>query len=291
MVLTPRGADTPSDCGIGCPLRSWETSAASAVADTLRPHGQPGCRGPGGPRRLGRPRKGSRRPGAGAYRPSRSAYRRGQPDLRRLGFSYALCCTAELGIWIALLIYAYADGGTAAGATIVLVQLVPCIVLGPFLGAVADVRVPQRVLVIGMVAEVVSMGAVAGAMAWGAPEWVVLTLAPTTALSITLTRPTQAALFPAVVRTPEELTAANVMSGWTYGVACLVGPALAGASGCAGWDRAGRRWLCSPRRPGRDPRGPVARSAGPRAVLRRTANARLSAWRRSTSSVGNCRPI
>jgi MFS family permease len=152
----------------------------------------------------------------------------GNPDLRRLGFSYALCCTAELGIWIALLIYAYGRGGTAAGATIVLVQLIPCIVLGPFLGAVADVRDPQRVLIIGMVGQVVSMGAVAGAIEWGAPEWAVFTLAPVAALSITLTRPTQAALFPAVVRTPEELTAANVMSGWTYGVACLVGPALAG---------------------------------------------------------------
>ncbi len=150
---------------------------------------------------------------------------------------YALCCTAELGIWIALLIYAYAHGGTAAGATIVLVQLVPCIVLGPFLGAVADVRDPQRV-VVGMVGQVVSMGALAGAIAWGAPEWVVFTLAPMAALSITLTRPTQAALFPAVVRTPEELTAANVMSGWTYGVACLVGPALAGA--LVAW--VGRRW-------------------------------------------------
>ena len=30
------------------------------------------------------------------------------------------------------------------------------------------------------------------------------------------------------MRTPDELTAANVMSGWTYGAACLVGPALAG---------------------------------------------------------------
>ena len=50
-------------------------------------------------------------------------------------------------------------------------------------------------------------------------------------------------------------------------------PRRAGAgrrTGCVGWDGAGRRWLCSPRRPGRDPRGPVARSAGPRAVLRRT---------------------
>ena len=150
------------------------------------------------------------------------------PELRRLGSSYALCCTAELGIWIALLIYAYGHGGTAAGTTIVLVQLVPCIVLGPFLGAVADVRDPQRVLIIGIVAQFVSMGAVATAIALGAPSWVVVTLAPLAALSITLTRPTQTALFPAVVGTPEELTAANVMSGWTYGLACLVGPALAG---------------------------------------------------------------
>lgn len=150
------------------------------------------------------------------------------PDLRRLGISYALCCTAELTIWIALLIYAYGHGGTSAGTTIVVVQLVPCILLGPFLGAMADVRDPKLVLVVGVVAQTVTMGGIAAAIALGAPVWVVFTLAPLATLSITLTRPTQAALFPAVVRTPEELTAANVMSGWTYGVACLVGPALAG---------------------------------------------------------------
>src|SRR5215469_5265871 len=70
------------------------------------------------------------------------------PELRRLGATYALCCTAEMGIWIVLLIYAYEHGGAAAGSTIVLVQLVPCIVLGPFLGAVADVYDPKRVLVV-----------------------------------------------------------------------------------------------------------------------------------------------
>ena len=192
------------------------------------------------------------------------------PELRRLGSSYALCCTAELGIWMALLIYAYGHGGTAAGATIVLVQLVPCIVLGPFLGAVADLRDPQRVLIVGMVAEVVSMGAVAVAMAWAAPDWVVVTLAPLTALSITLTRPTQAALFPAVVRTPEELTAANVMSGWTYGVACLIGPALAGALVVLGGTASGGRRIRGPRRLGPRPGGPLAPPARPRAVLERS---------------------
>jgi len=150
------------------------------------------------------------------------------PELRRLGSAYALCCTAELGIWIALLIYAYERGGAGGGTTMVLVQLVPCVVLAPFLGSVADVYDPKRVLVAGTVAQCVSMSAVAVVIALGAPAWVVVTLAPLTALSITLNRPTQAALFPAVVRTADELTASNVMSGWTYGAACLAGPALAG---------------------------------------------------------------
>jgi MFS family permease len=150
------------------------------------------------------------------------------PELRRLGATYALCCIAEMGIWIVLLIYAYEHGGAAAGSTIVLVQLIPCIVLGPFLGAVADVYEPKRVLVVGVALQFVSMSALAAAVELDAPVWLVFALAPLTALSITLNRPTQAALFPTVVRTPDELTAANVMSGWTYGAACLVGPMMGG---------------------------------------------------------------
>jgi Cyclic nucleotide-binding domain len=43
-----------------------------------------------------------------------------------------------------------------------------------------------------------------------------------------VTRPPQAALLPAIVRTPDELTAANVTTGWTDAAAALVGPAVAG---------------------------------------------------------------
>ena len=73
------------------------------------------------------------------------------------------------------------------------------------------------------------MAGVAIAIGSGASAVVVFALAPLTALSLTVTRPPQAALLPAIVRSPEELTAANVMSGWTDGAAALLGPAIAGA--------------------------------------------------------------
>jgi len=150
------------------------------------------------------------------------------PVLRRVGFAYALFGASEFGIWIALLIFAYGHGGPNASMLMVLVQLIPCIAVGPFLGALADRRRPSRVLRAGYGLQAVSMGALAIAIGLGAPVFVVFALAPLTSLSLTATRPSQAALLPAIVRTPDELTAANVMTGWTDAAAGLVGPAAVG---------------------------------------------------------------
>jgi len=150
------------------------------------------------------------------------------PVLRRVGFAYALFGAAEFGVWITLLVFAYGHGGPSASMLMVLIQLVPCIALGPFLGALADRRRPSRVLCLGYGLQALSMGAVAVAIGLGAPAVVVFALAPLTSLSLTMTRPPQAALLPAIVRTPHELTAANVMTGWTDAAAALVGPATVG---------------------------------------------------------------
>jgi MFS family permease len=151
----------------------------------------------------------------------------GNPVLRRVTLAYALFGAAEFGVWITLLVFAYGRGGATASLLMVVVQLVPCIVLAPLLGALADRRRPSRVLCVGYGLQTLSMGAVAVAIGLGSPV-VVFVLAPLTSLSLTVTRPPQAALLPAIVTTPAELTAANVMTGWTDAAAALVGPGVAG---------------------------------------------------------------
>ena len=156
----------------------------------------------------------------------RAAFR--NPVLRRVGFAYALFGAAEFGTWISLLVVAYAHGGPTTSMEMVLVQLIPCIVLGPFLGALADRLRPSRVLFAGYGFQAISMACVATTILLEAPVGVLFLLAPLITISLSLTRPPQAALLPAIVRQPDELTAANVMSGWTDGAAALVGPAVAG---------------------------------------------------------------
>jgi len=152
----------------------------------------------------------------------------GNPTLRRIVLGYALFGAAEFEIWITLLVYAYGHGGPTASMLMVLVQLLPCIVLGPFFGPFVDRHRPSNVLRLGYGLQAASMGCAAIAIGFSAPTVVVFLLAPLTSLSLTMTRPAQGAMLPAVVRTANELTAANVMSGWTDGAGSLVGPAVSG---------------------------------------------------------------
>ncbi len=150
------------------------------------------------------------------------------PTLRRVGSAYALFGSAEFGIWLILLVFAYERGGPSASVVMVLVQLIPCVLLGPFIGSLADRRRPSAALRAGYGIQTVTMAGVAVAVGLHAPEVAVYVLAALASLGISVTRPAQAALLPAIVRTPDELTAANVMTGWTEGAASLVGPAVAG---------------------------------------------------------------
>jgi MFS family permease len=135
---------------------------------------------------------------------------------------------AEWGVWLTLMVYAYTHGGAAATSVIVVVQLVPCIILSPYLGAITDRARAGRVLFLGLFLMGLAMAAVAAAIAVDAPRILVFILAPFMNLAMAIPRPAQAALLPGIVRTPLELTAANVVASWMESASVLVGPVLTG---------------------------------------------------------------
>ena len=136
--------------------------------------------------------------------------------------------SAEWGVWLALTVWAYTNGGAAAVSLIIIVQLVPSIFISPYLGAITDRARAGRVLFIGLLVMGVSMAGLAAAMALDAPPWLVYVVAPLMNLALSVPRPAQAALLPGIVRTPLELTAANVVSSWMENASVLIAPALTG---------------------------------------------------------------
>jgi hypothetical protein len=152
----------------------------------------------------------------------------GNTALRSVELAYVGFNAAEYGEWIAVLVYAYGHGGTTVAALVAAVQLAPCVIAAPVFAGLADRYPPGRVLAAGYVGQGVGMAATAGVMFAGAPPLVVYTVAIVAAVPFTVTRPTQSALLPSIARTPDELTAANVVSNWSEGVGIVGGPVMAG---------------------------------------------------------------
>jgi hypothetical protein len=152
----------------------------------------------------------------------------GNPGLRRVQIAFMAFCLAEYGTWIAILVFAYHAGGPAEAGIIGGIQLLPSALFAPLLSSLGDRYPPGRVLAWGYVAQTVSTGLTGLALVAGAPTPLTYGLATIAATAITITRPVQGAVFPALSRTPAQLTGANVMAGWSETASIFAGPFVAG---------------------------------------------------------------
>jgi MFS family permease len=151
------------------------------------------------------------------------------PALRRVELAFLLFNTVEYATWIAILLYAYDAIGPASVGLVAVVQLIPAAVVAPLAASLADRLPRRRVLLIGYLAQVVTFGLTWIAMWLGASPPIVVAVAALAAATLGFTRPTQGALLPSLSRTPEELTAANGLSGTIEGFGMLLGPLAAAA--------------------------------------------------------------
>jgi MFS family permease len=148
--------------------------------------------------------------------------------LRRIELAWA---GSILGTWaygIAVVVYAYEQGGATAVGVVGLIRWIAAAIASPFAALLGDRYDRRLVMVASDLVRAVLIGAAAVAVYVDAPPVVVYLIAGLVGVAATAFRPAEAALIPSLARTPEELTAANVAASSIESVGIFLGPALGG---------------------------------------------------------------
>jgi MFS family permease len=150
------------------------------------------------------------------------------PALRRIQLAWAASILATWAYGIAVVIYAYEQGGATAVGVVGLARWLAAAVASPFAALLGD-RYDRRWVMVGSdLARAALIGGAAVAAYSGAPAIVIYVLAALVGVAATAFRPAEAALIPSLARTPEELTAANVAASTIESIGIFGGPAIGG---------------------------------------------------------------
>jgi MFS family permease len=150
------------------------------------------------------------------------------PNLRRLQLAFAGSIIGSYSYSIVIAVYAFQHGGAAAVGIVGVLRTIPPALVGPFTATLADRHSRKQVMLVSNLLRVVVLAVITAIVFAGGPAPVVYALVSLATLIATPFRPAEAALMPAVARTPEELTAANVSSSTIESLGDFVGPAIGG---------------------------------------------------------------
>src|SRR5206468_8189873 len=150
------------------------------------------------------------------------------PALRRVELSWAASITAYWAFIIALAVYAYDQGGAAGVGLVGVIRVLPAFIAAPFAGVLGDRYRRELLLVILSFIRAGFMAATALVLFAGGSTWLVYALSGGVALMASTVRPMQSALLPQLARTPEELTAANLVLTTIESSGIFLGPAIGG---------------------------------------------------------------
>jgi MFS family permease len=145
------------------------------------------------------------------------------PDVRRLQIAWAGVSFSLWAFAIALGVYAFEVGGAALVGIAGVVRLAPGVLASPVAGLLGDRHSRSLVLVVSAVGSGVAIAVAAAAAAMGAPAAIVLAMAGVFTVANCLYIPAEGALLPLVARTPQELSAANVIHSIMDNAGFLVG--------------------------------------------------------------------
>ena len=134
-------------------------------------------------------------------------------DLRRVLAAYLGFSRRRDGNFIAILIYAYEVGGSAALGLVAFLQLAPAAVFAPVGATLGDRYRREVMLTVAYAVFAASSATVAIALYADWPVGVVYVLAAVNATILTLVRPFHESLLPALARSTEQLTAGYVAAG------------------------------------------------------------------------------
>jgi MFS family permease len=148
--------------------------------------------------------------------------------LRRIQLAWAASIIGTWAYAIAVVVYAYEQGGAKAVGVVGLARWLAAAAVSPFAALLGDRYDRRLVMVLSDLARAVLIGVAAVAAFSGWPAIVIYVIAALVGIAATAFRPAEAALLPTLVRTPEELTAANVTSSTIESAGVFLGPAIGG---------------------------------------------------------------